>query len=550
MPSLVPLHLLGRLYLFAGVLAADSLLVSSTPHGGPILGPVASFGVVAFAVFVGLGYSKLKTYREEVPFNAWFFFGHLLLIFGVCLGNLAGMRGFGPQVNSLAGQFAERGALLLGVGILALAVVPLRSWISTARTTSPLWFFAVIAGVAASVLRYPFQSFWSASKTGVVGFLQAGTFRAVHAVLQFLIPGLIANPSDFTIGTRRFMVIIMEQCSGMEGIGLVLVFTTVWLAYFRKESRFPQALLLIPCALVCAWLLNIVRICSLILIGDAGAPDVAMVGFHSQAGWIAFTAIAFAFSMATRKLSWVRRIPSYAAAPGGDSVRAAVGIGASVAEQTSQETGESPAIGAYLVPFLAILAASFVSRAASGYFEWLYPLRFVAAALAIWFFRDELKKLNWRFGGLAPLTGTAIFLLWIVSAWWAKNPEASPLGQALAALSPAARITWIAFRVAAAGLTVPLAEELAFRGYLTRRLIDREFDTVPFLNVTMISMVISSVVFGLLYGDHWLTGMIAGMAYALVLKWRGRMGDAVVAHATSNLLLAVWVLARGDWAQW
>jgi exosortase E/protease (VPEID-CTERM system) len=346
------------------------------------------------------------------------------------------------------------------------------------------------------------------------------------------------------------MVIILEQCSGMEGLALVLVFTIVWLAYFRKESRFPQALLLIPCALLCVWLLNIVRICALILIGDGGAPDVAMVGFHSQAGWIAFTAVAFAFSMATRKLSWVRKPPTDAVQPDGDLAMAGAEGSTAVLEHAGLETGESPATGAYLVPFLAIVAASFVSRAASGYFESLYPLRFVAAAVAIWFFRDELKKLNWRFGWMAPLTGTAIFLIWIASAWWTKEPTPSGLGAALAALSPAARITWIAFRVAAAGLTVPVAEELAFRGYLSRRLIDREFDLVPFTSVTMLSMVISSIVFGLLYGQHWLSGMLAGMAFALVLKWRGRIGDAVVAHATSNLLLAAWVVLRGDWAQW
>lgn len=511
---------------------------------------MASFGVVAYAVFLGLGYSRLKLYQDEIPFNGWAFGAHLMLVLSVCLGNLAAMRGLGAVANSAAGQLTARIALLLGVALLALAVLPLRTWISTIRSTSPLWLFAGSAGVAASILRYPFQSLWEASSTGVGGFLQKSAFHAVRAVLQLFLPGLIANPSDFTIGTNRFMVIILEQCSGMEGLALVLVFTIVWLAYFRKESRFPQALLLIPCALLCVWLLNIVRICALILIGDGGAPDVAMVGFHSQAGWIAFTAVAFAFSMATRKLSWVRKPPTDAVQPDGDLAMAGAEGRTAVLEHAGLETGESPATGAYLVPFLAIVAASFVSRAASGYFEWLYPLRFVAAAVAIWFFRDELKKLNWRFGWMAPLTGTAIFLIWIASAWWTKEPAPSGLGAALAALSPAARITWIAFRVAAAGLTVPVAEELAFRGYLSRRLIDREFDLVPFTSVTMLSMVISSIVFGLLYGQHWLSGMLAGMAFALVLKWRGRIGDAVVAHATSNLLLAAWVVLRGDWAQW
>jgi uncharacterized membrane protein (UPF0136 family) len=40
------------------------------------------------------------------------------------------------------------------------------------------------------------------------------------------------------------------------------------------------------------------------------------------------------------------------------------------------------------------------------------------------------------------------------------------------------------------------------------------------------------------------------VAFAAALRWRGRMGDAVMAHAVSNLLLAAWVLRFGDWTQW
>jgi exosortase E/protease (VPEID-CTERM system) len=336
----------------------------------------------------------------------------------------------------------------------------------------------------------------------------------------------------------------------LEGLGLVLAFTTAWIVYFRKENRFPQVLLLIPCALISVWVLNIARICALILIGNAGAPEVAMVGFHSEAGWIAFTAVAIGFSMATQKLSWVHKAASKDETSGGDFAPAGSSPGPAVAEGEAQEKGESPATGAYLIPFLAILGASFVSKAASGYFEWLYPLRFVSALVAIWIFRSELRKLNWRFGWLAPLTGAAIFLVWIGSSWWAKEPDASQLGAVLAGLAPSARLTWIAFRVAAATITVPITEELAFRGYLARRLISREFDAVSFRGLTALSVGVSSVAFGLLHGQHWMEGIVAGLAYAAVLRWRGRFGDAVVAHGTSNLLLAAWVLSRGDWAQW
>jgi len=110
--------------------------------------------------------------------------------------------------------------------------------------------------------------------------------------------------------------------------------------------------------------------------------------------------------------------------------------------------------------------------------------------------------------------------------------------------------------VAAAVVTVPIAEELAFRGYLARRFISREFDGVSFSSLTPLSIWLSSVVFGLEHmknlvdWQHLLLGTLAGLAFAVALRRRGRMGDAVAAHAVSNLLLAAWVLGFGDWAQW
>jgi membrane protease YdiL (CAAX protease family) len=48
----------------------------------------------------------------------------------------------------------------------------------------------------------------------------------------------------------------------------------------------------------------------------------------------------------------------------------------------------------------------------------------------------------------------------------------------------------------------------------------------------------------------WIAGTLAGIVFALVAKVRGRLGEAVAAHATANLLIALWVLARGDYRMW
>jgi CAAX prenyl protease-like protein len=65
-----------------------------------------------------------------------------------------------------------------------------------------------------------------------------------------------------------------------------------------------------------------------------------------------------------------------------------------------------------------------------------------------------------------------------------------------------------------------------------------------------VSVLISSVAFGLMHGDRWLAGTLAGLIYAIAFLRRGRIGDAVVAHTTTNALLAAWVLVGGRWYFW
>jgi exosortase E/protease (VPEID-CTERM system) len=533
-------------------LTADCALLASTPHQAPLLGPLAPCGIVAFAVFLGLGYRKLKAEREEIQFRLSLLCAHVVCVGVVWFGDYAAQQDSGSpffiaplyvsQLNSNLALLLLGATLVLGILLLALACLPLKLWIKTARDTSPAWLYAGLAGIAAWLLRSPLQSLWIKSSSANIYILQIISFRSVQAILALFLPDLVVDSGPFTIGTPRFTVSVGAPCCGIEGLGLVLVFTIVWLWFFRKENRFPRALVLIPCALICVFALNVVRIAALILIGNAGAPEIAVVGFHSQAGWIAFTLVALGFSMATQRLKWIRKPAGVAIATPDLQVQARV-------------RGESPATAAYLVPFLAILGASFISKSASGYFEWLYPLRFIAAAISLWVFRKEYRNLNWQFGWAAPLTGAGIFLVWIaptlsLHGWLAHQNTTSALGTALATLSPMTRITWLAFRVTAAVVTVPIAEELAFRGYFARRLMSRDFDHVSFSHLSLLAIGLSSIAFGVMHGEHWLVGIVAGLAFSFILRHRGRMGDAVVAHAVSNLLLAAWVLARGDWGLW
>ncbi len=96
---------------------------------------------------------------------------------------------------------------------------------------------------------------------------------------------------------------------------------------------------------------------------------------------------------------------------------------------------------------------------------------------------------------------------------------------------------------------MPLAEELAFRGYLLRKLVSADFARVDFRHFMLLSFVVSSTLFGLLH-QQWLAGVIAGMLFALAMYRRGALFDAIIAHATANAMLAAYVLTTHRWSLW
>jgi len=531
----MPRHTLARLLLFCFILGLDCLVRSSLPHTETFLAPIASFAIAAFAVFLGLGYSTLKAIQGPLPFHPGFFLGHLAALAVLCLESIAAATGHEPALSPIL-LFTARAALsIVTIALLALSLLPIRAWIDLRRATGYLWLYAALAGALTSLLRSPLQSLWTDHNFAFAHWLQSTTFAAVAHLLTPLVPGLEVSASTYILSAPNFAIYVAPACSGLEGLGLVFILSLAWLAWFRREFRFPQALLLIPAALIAVWALNVVRIATLMLIGNAGSPEIAMTGFHSQAGWIAFTLVALSFSLATRHIRWVQR--------------ASLTSAQAKTHLPVEAAGESSAVPAYLVPFLAILATSFLTRAVSGAFEWLYPLRFLTALIAIWIFRRSYRALDLRFHWTAPCAGLAVFFVWVLNDLL-HAPSSSPIAGGLAHLSFNARLLWIAFRIGAAVLTVPFAEELAFRGFLVRRLMARNFETISYAHLTLIPIALSSIAFGLLHGYQWPAGIFAGIVFALLARYRNRLGDAIAAHATANLLLAIWVLARGDYGLW
>jgi exosortase E/protease (VPEID-CTERM system) len=361
------------------------------------------------------------------------------------------------------------------------------------------------------------EEFWNS--------LSIPTMQLVHMLLGWFYSDLVYFPERFVLGTHSFHVEILYPCSGLEGISLITIFLGIYFWLYRKEMRFPQALWLFPLGITVIWLANAARIALLIAIGSSFSPDIALQGFHKQAGWIAFTLIAIgAIALSNRMRFFTVTQPDFRAAETRSSLAAAL-----------------------LVPLLALMAATMLTSAFSAGFDMLYPLRVIVLAVMLYHFRKRYKSLGWKWAWQAPAIGMGVFAIWMLLEPKAGSNAALPQG--LAELTSGTAAIWLSFRVLGSVIAVPLAEEFAFRGYLIRKLIAKDFERVPLGQFTWLSFLITSLLFGLLH-ERWLAGTLAGMGYALALYRRGQIGDAVVAHMTTNALIALFVLTQARWSLW
>jgi CAAX prenyl protease-like protein len=150
----------------------------------------------------------------------------------------------------------------------------------------------------------------------------------------------------------------------------------------------------------------------------------------------------------------------------------------------------------------------------------------------------------------AILIGLVAIVIWI-----GIDPLYPKMGKVVVPFDPttiqsvAQRNVFILFRVLGAVIVVPVMEELFWRAFLIRWLVNENFKGVAVGTFTWMSFGVTVALFG---GEHyqWLAGLICGAMYNWLYYRRKDVFACVVAHAVSNAALAAWVLARGDWKFW
>lgn len=216
----------------------------------------------------------------------------------------------------------------------------------------------------------------------------------------------------------------------------------------------------------------------------------------------------------------------------------------------------------YVIPMLAFLALtqveSWAVQALSGR-SWAYPacygVKVLIVALLAWLCRSTWRDFQ---PGISVWVGVASVVvgLMVTGAWVGLDGIYPPLplsgervGYDPTHLNPTERGLFLLVRGFGLIVLIPLVEELFWRSFLMRWLIDPEFTRVPVARVTLWSALITAVVFALAHPE-WLPALLTGLAWAGLLWWSGSLRACLVSHAVANAALLGHVLWHHAWKFW
>ncbi len=229
---------------------------------------------------------------------------------------------------------------------------------------------------------------------------------------------------------------------------------------------------------------------------------------------------------------------------------------------------EKAAIWAHVLPFGAWIALMHFLDLPQLPAAWAYAIRSVLCLGLLVYLRPWrwYAPPAWRHFPLAALVGVAVLAAWVAL----EHPAAARLGplqewylkwgvrpfgegrEELTAFPYAPEVCgWpvTAMRILGSGLAIGVIEEFFWRGFLYRwmfggdfRLVDPgRFSRVPFFAIAAIFAI-----------EHmeWLAGLAAGLAYGWLFIRTRDIWSVAFAHALTNLLLGVYVVAQRQYQFW
>jgi CAAX prenyl protease-like protein len=212
----------------------------------------------------------------------------------------------------------------------------------------------------------------------------------------------------------------------------------------------------------------------------------------------------------------------------------------------------------YVAPFALFLIFLEVSQRLPIALRFEAPIRvFIMAAVCVFFWPPDISLRP--YDTLASLAGgLAVFFIWIAPDVLFPGYRATPLfsnwivGHPHSSI-PAAELqsTWVlAWRTVRAITIVPVIEELFWRAWLMRWLINSDFRKVPLGTYAPLAFWLTAILFACEHGPYWDVGLFAGLIYNFWMVRTKSVGDCILIHAVTNAALSGYAIATHQWQYW
>jgi CAAX prenyl protease-like protein len=212
---------------------------------------------------------------------------------------------------------------------------------------------------------------------------------------------------------------------------------------------------------------------------------------------------------------------------------------------------------AYVAPFGAFIAVMAAEHALLPHSQILYPIRFLIVLAVILLVSRPYLQLRPRNPLASIAVGIAVFLIWIAPDqlfgyrhFWLFDNAITGSASTSIPTDMQASLWFLALRTLGSVALVPIIEELFWRGWLMRWLINPDFEKVPLGTYAPAAFWVVAILFASEHGPYWEVGLIAGAVYNWWLIRTRSLADCILAHAVTNGILAAYVMASGQWQYW
>jgi len=182
----------------------------------------------------------------------------------------------------------------------------------------------------------------------------------------------------------------------------------------------------------------------------------------------------------------------------------------------------------------------------------------ILVAVLLTISKDVVLSLRVRHALPSVLLGLAVCAMWVAPdqlfpGWrehWLFQNSITGTVKTTIAPSELADPLVVILRVVRAALLVPILEELFWRGWLPRWIVNNDWQQVPLGTFNGMAFVATAVLFASEHGPFWEVGLLCGFIYNWWMWKTKSLGDLVLVHAVTNAALSGFVMVTKQYAYW